>query len=37
MACENGVEVLPAPRLVPPLLGVRVPKASLQVPGFDVE
>src|SRR5205809_1053134 len=30
------ITVVPAPRLMPPLVGMRVPKVSLQVPGSVV-
>ena len=33
--CENACAALPLPIEVPPLLGTRVPNASLHEPGFD--
>ena len=35
--CVKVWAALPAPMFVPPVLGVRVPKVSLHVPGFTVE
>ena len=34
---EKGTGLVPLPSAVPPLAGARVPKVSLQLPGFVVE